>query len=76
MPAEEILQLADIHLFDVPPPTDDAADDLFIDMSACAPAAPAPADACAPVDACQPVDACKPVDACRPADDASSACTP
>lgn len=36
MPAEEILQLADIHFFGAEPPPD-PADELFIDTSACEP---------------------------------------
>lgn len=49
MPCEEILQLADIHLFGGAPP-EDPADSLFIEnVSACQPGADAPAS-CEPID--------------------------
>lgn len=66
LPAEEMLQLADIHLFGkAPPEVADPADDLFIDADAGdANANPA----CAP-----PVDT---PPACQPPIAPSSACEP
>lgn len=68
LPAEEMLQLADIHLFGKPPPeVTDPADDLFIDADACKPPAPTAGDA---PSACTPPP---PADACpSPSADASS----
>ncbi|CAN0241638.1 unnamed protein product [Ectocarpus sp. 12 AP-2014] len=68
LPAEEMLQLADIHLFGKPPPeVTDPADDLFIDADACK--APASAAGDAP-SACTPPS---PADTCpSPSADASS----
>eukprot|EP00752_Nemacystus_decipiens_P009088 g8115.t1 len=60
LPAEEMLQLADIHLFGkAPPEVTDPADDLFIDDSPAASACAPPADnpACQPPSkssACEP----------------------
>lgn len=54
MPAEEILQLADIHLFGkTPPEVSDPADDLFIDEGPRAEADEG-APACPKGSACEP----------------------